>query len=202
MFMLLHFLRDKASDRKFRLFSCACCRRIWHLLTEVESRELVELSERYADGMATYDDLLIAVEAQAVLPSRWRFPHLAVASAAAFGAASYVGSAESYERAARYAASAVSLDDVGEKKAQCIMLCDIFGPLPFKEAAFDPSWLTSNVTALAQAIYDERTFDRLPILGDALEDAGCDNADILNHCRQPGVHVRGCWLVDLILGKK
>jgi hypothetical protein len=63
------------------------------------------------------------------------------------------------------------------------------------------TWRTSNVTALAQAIYCDRAFDRLPILADALEDAGCDNADILNHCRQPGEHVRGCWVVDLVLGK-
>ena len=66
----------------------------------------------------------------------------------------------------------------------------------------DPRWRTSNVTALAQAIYDDRAFDRLPILADALEDAGCTDADILNHCRQPGEHVRGCWVVDLVLGKE
>jgi hypothetical protein len=63
------------------------------------------------------------------------------------------------------------------------------------------TWRTSNVIAVAQSIYDDRAFDRLPILADALEDAGCDNADILNHCRQPGEHVRGCWVVDLVLGK-
>jgi hypothetical protein len=55
---------------------------------------------------------------------------------------------------------------------------------------------------LAQAIYDDRAFDRLPILADALEEAGCDTADILAHCRGPGPHVRGCWVVDLILGKQ
>ena len=55
---------------------------------------------------------------------------------------------------------------------------------------------------IAQAIYDKRAFDRMPILADALEDAGCDNADILAHCRGPNEHVRGCWVVDLILGKQ
>jgi hypothetical protein len=54
---------------------------------------------------------------------------------------------------------------------------------------------------MAQAIYNERGFDRLPILGDALEDAGCTDRDILDHCRGPGPHVRGCWAVDLLLGK-
>jgi hypothetical protein len=63
-------------------------------------------------------------------------------------------------------------------------------------------WNDSTVVKLAQGIYDERDFDRLPVLADALEEAGCDNTDILNHCRQPGEHVRGCWVVDLILGKE
>ena len=67
--------------------------------------------------------------------------------------------------------------------------------------AADPAWLTSDVVALARGIYDERTFDRMPILADALQDAGCDSADILNHCRGAGPHVRGCWVVDLVLGK-
>ena len=63
------------------------------------------------------------------------------------------------------------------------------------------AWNDGTVRKIAQAIYDERAFDRLPILADALEDAGCDNADILNHCRNGGEHVRGCWVVDLLLGK-
>jgi hypothetical protein len=58
------------------------------------------------------------------------------------------------------------------------------------------------VTALAQSIYDQRRFADMPILADALAEAGCTNADVLNHCRQPGEHVRGCWVVDLLLGKE
>jgi hypothetical protein len=72
---------------------------------------------------------------------------------------------------------------------------------PFRPATTDPSWLTSTVVALARGIDDERAFDRLPILADALQDAGCDHPDILTHCRSDGPHVRGCWVVDLILGK-
>jgi len=79
---------------------------------------------------------------------------------------------------------------------------DIFGPLPFRRSVLLPAWLTANVTNLAQAIYTDRAFDRLPILADALEDAGCTNRDILDHCRQPGEHVRGCWVVDLVLAKE
>jgi hypothetical protein len=69
-------------------------------------------------------------------------------------------------------------------------------------SSLEPAWLTSTVIALAKGIEDERAFDRLPILADALQDAGCDNADILDHCRGPGPHVRGCWVVDLVLGKE
>jgi hypothetical protein len=64
------------------------------------------------------------------------------------------------------------------------------------------AWNDGTIPKLAQAIYEERAFDRLPILADALEEAGCDNADILAHCRQPGPHVRGCWVVDLLVGKE
>ena len=64
------------------------------------------------------------------------------------------------------------------------------------------SWRTSTVVALAKGIYQDRAFDRMPILADALQDAGCTNEDILQHCRDPKqVHVRGCWVVDLVLGK-
>ena len=72
---------------------------------------------------------------------------------------------------------------------------------PFRPVAFDPRWLTSTVVGLARGIYDERAFDRMPILADALEDAGCDDAHVLAHCRGDGPHVRGCWVVDLVLGK-
>jgi hypothetical protein len=80
-------------------------------------------------------------------------------------------------------------------------LRDVFGN-PFRPVTVNPTWQTATVVSLAQAIYDERAFDRMPILADALEDAGCTNADVLNHCRQPGEHVRGCWVVDLLLGKQ
>ena len=64
------------------------------------------------------------------------------------------------------------------------------------------AWRTSTVVALARGIYEERAFDRLPMLADALEEAGCEDADMLAHCRRSGPHVLGCWVVDLVLGKK
>jgi hypothetical protein len=77
---------------------------------------------------------------------------------------------------------------------------DLYGN-PFRPVTIEPRWLTSNVVDLSRTIYDERDFDRLPILADALMDAGCADESILSHCRSEGPHVRGCWVVDLVLGK-
>jgi hypothetical protein len=88
--------------------------------------------------------------------------------------------------------------------ALCGFLRDAFGPLPFRPVVIDSSWLKWNegtVVNIAQGIYDDRALDRLPILADSLEDAGCREADILVHCRHPGPHVRGCWVLDLLLRK-
>ena len=73
---------------------------------------------------------------------------------------------------------------------------------PFRPVPFDPRWRTSDTVGLAQAIYDDRAFERMPILADALMDAGCEDEQIIGHCRGEGPHVRGCWVVDLILDKK
>ncbi len=81
------------------------------------------------------------------------------------------------------------------------LLRDIFGK-PFRPVTPDPRWFTSTVVDLAKAIYEGRAFDRMPILADALMDAGCDSEEIIEHCRGNGPHVRGCWVVDLLLGKE
>jgi len=82
---------------------------------------------------------------------------------------------------------------------QSDMLREVFGN-PFRAPLTpDADWLTSDVVSLAEAIYDEQAFDRMPVLGDALEEAGCTEADILAHCREPGEHLRGCWVLDTIL---
>jgi hypothetical protein len=87
-----------------------------------------------------------------------------------------------------------------ERKEQAKLLHDIFGN-PFRPASINLAWLTSTVVALASQMYESRDFSAMPILADALQDVGCENEDILSHCRQPGEHVRGCWVVDLVLGK-
>src|SRR5207245_1142285 len=88
-----------------------------------------------------------------------------------------------------------------EGLAQGAILRDIFGPLPFRPVVLEPAARTPGLTALAHTIYEDRRFQDLPILADALEEAGCTNTDILTHLRQPGEHVRGCWVLDLVLGK-
>jgi hypothetical protein len=91
-----------------------------------------------------------------------------------------------------------------ERAAQCSLLRDIFDH-HFRAVTFDPDWLAWNdscVVRIARSIYDRRTFEEMPILGDAFEDAGCTDAAILDHCRAPGPHVRGCWLLDALLGKE
>jgi hypothetical protein len=87
-----------------------------------------------------------------------------------------------------------------EEAEQCRLLRDLFHS-PSVKPVIDPEWLTPTVVLLARGIHDERTFDRLPYLADALQDGGCDDERVLEHCRGPGPHVRGCWAVDLVLGK-
>jgi hypothetical protein len=107
--------------------------------------------------------------------------------------------------AATEPANGVGLTEEAELALQAKYLRCIVGRLPFRPVSIPPAvlaWNGGTVGRLAQAIYEERGFDRLPILADALEEAGCGNADMLSHCREQGTHVRGCWVVDLLLGKQ
>jgi hypothetical protein len=89
--------------------------------------------------------------------------------------------------------------EVGEEPSRLVR--DVFGN-PFRPVLFDPAWVTSNVLSLARTAYEETSFDKLPLLANALEEVGCTTSDFLAHCREPGPHVRGCWVVDLVLGKQ
>lgn len=102
----------------------------------------------------------------------------------------------------RVAATAceLSADPAAEYLAQAVLFRDIFG-FPFRPVAFDPAWRSETAVALARGMYDGRDFGLMPVLADALDDAGCDHPDVLAHCRdRDGVHVRGCWVVDGVLG--
>jgi hypothetical protein len=94
------------------------------------------------------------------------------------------------------------ISEEAEKARQALLLREVVGN-PFRPVRLHPAWLgwaDQTVPRLAEGVYEEGAFDRLPILADALEDAGCTCADILSHLRGPGPHVRGCWALDLILG--
>jgi hypothetical protein len=197
----------KRNHRKLRLWSCACCRRLGELLTDPRSWNAIEVAERKADGLADKDEMQKARKAAALVPRvRQKLrgtPAEWAASAAHFllnpCAADFSQTAAIRASIARAESGATTRET--EDRVQFELLRDVFGN-PFRPLTFHPSWRTSAVVALAQASYDERTFDRLPILADALEEAGCTNSDILAHCRGTGPHARGCWVVDLVLGKK
>jgi hypothetical protein len=201
---MLEFLRGTASDRKLRLFAVACCRRMWNLLKDERSREAVAVAGRYADGLATEKEREEAADAA---DAANRLTYFAAPAAAAIRPDAVLAAEGASELSAAYAVDADAPSET-ELAAQATMLRDIIGN-PFRPVALDPAWRTPTVTALATAAYEERhlptgTLDtqRLAILADALEDAGCDNGDILSHLRGPGPHVRGCWAVDLLLGKE
>lgn len=203
---MLEYLEGGASDRKLRLFAMACCQRIWRLLTDSRSRGAVEIAEKVADGKVGREELTFgraaADRAHFEAPRSANFRSLDAAPNATEDDAfcSATDTAASAADAMQLAASGDGTAKVMERQQQAHLVRDIFGN-PFRPVTFEPAWLTVQVLELVQSIYEERAFDRMPILGEALEAAGCDNADILSHCRDAGPHVRGCWVVDAILGK-
>jgi hypothetical protein len=198
------------SARKERLLGCICCRSIWHLFTDERSRLSVEAAEQWADGEVPDQVLaemrIAAQKAQETVSRRVadEAPFEDRTRLEAVRAAIQVAELDKHEvcMAAHHARSAIKYSSSREKEQQLTPLIrDLVGN-PFRPVTLNPVWQTATVTSLAQAIYDERAFDRMPILADALEDAGCTSAAILQHCRQPGEHCRGCWVVDLLLGKQ
>ena len=205
--MLLEF-PGTPSERKLRLFGCAVCHRIWELMDDARCRKAVEASEQYADGFLAERALdNISADAEFAWDQAIREPggddrvDARLARAASYSSSPWL-SLDVLMEGVNAAAEVAPGGAVNERHAQANLLRDIFGN-PFRSVDFNPAWRTSDVLLLAQGIYDDRAFDRMPILADALQDAGCDNDDILNHCRDTNqVHVRGCWVVDLVLGKK
>jgi hypothetical protein len=218
---MLAIARGKVSARKMRLFAVACCRRVSQLLPTAGTSSVIDIAEQYADGLlndielgqcqsaaqaacrvVSYSNLLadptvFAVRAayHAVSKSQFSVPYAAknVANAVAVLAGA---------RTPQQVEDSTARQD--EFVHQVAVLRDLVGPL-FQTLTIDSRWLLWNdrtVPMIARGIYHERAFDRMPILADALEDAGCGDADILRHCREQGQHVRGCWVIDLLLGKE
>ena len=236
---MLDFLRGKASDRKLRLFAVACCRRIWPLLTDENSRKAVEVAEQYADGLGTCEALSDPwpLHFPNPTPSKPSEPSIAKAEASACDAARLAAARDTRTmgmefftpQVVRYAAWAVAWKIVGyaknaaqaeswasawdqaatdEYKEQVLLLRDIIGN-PFRpSAALASSLLILENLALAHSAYEERklpegTLDpaRLVTLADAFAAPGCTDASLLAHLRSPGNHVRGCFAVDVVLGR-
>jgi hypothetical protein len=201
-------LRFRVSGRKLRLFALACWSRLRHLIAE-ELRGTLDLLERRADGLLTPQQAREAgVEAWRVLTGLTLGPRerevctrltTAVADPGAWNAAA-TASRTALDAAAWIGDWAIA----AEEKAQCDLLRELFDPFrrPPRVRAAPPWAVDRAVLGVAASVYEERCFAELPVLADALEDAGCTDAAILDHCRGPGPHVRGCWCLDLILGKE
>jgi hypothetical protein len=207
-------IRAKSSPRKMRLFVCACFRPFWSFVTCQEQffpewfRALdrwvpaaLLASESYADGAISKKELRAAAQGGDTGSTYGKTggPH---------NVAWYMCRSDA-EEVLRTLASILAVCNEGKlsfplrSTIQAIRI-DLFHVKDETIQSLDPEWLTwkhGTVPKLAQTIYDDRRFDLLPILADALQEAGCTNADILLHCHSPGPHVRGCWVVDLLLGK-
>ena len=227
---MLIFLFESGSDDSHRvgrlslrqgtLLGAACCRRLRFVDADEVNRTWVAIAERKADGLldegehaATRHACRVAAE-HALAGCRGdandRSPNDGDAAYCATEAVSLLlhmadpsltkSILQLCGEAAWYAGAR---DPEGaETRAQSDILRDIVGN-PLRLITFSPSWRTDTTVALASQMYSSRDFSAMPILADALQDAGCDNEDILNHCRDPKqVHVRGCWVVDLVLGKE
>jgi len=229
-FPMLKCLRGKVGQRKLRLFACACCRRIWRLLVDERSRRAVEIAEQYAAEPTIQGTLQTAFQAadNAFADLRMYGAGYGYAATAARLTASVnfrkaanhcISIAELVTFAAADNDPRIRSSPLGyegfrseEKEVQCSFLRDIFGPLAFREVSIDSRWLAWNdgtVRRLAEAIYEERSLPDglldatgVGVLADALEDAGCADPILLEHLRGQGPHVRGCWAVDLLVGRE
>ena len=205
--------RPTISRRRLRLFAAGCCRCIWDLLVDERSKKVVAEAERFADGLVSWEEFsrtwLAGVPTWIPRGTYSAFSAAADAATATGDEDAASAAARAADRAAAAIAWSADLDSAAAwnsaKKGQADVLRDIVGN-PFRlPPAIEPAWLVWNdgtIRKIVQAIYEERAFDRLPILADALEDTGCDNVELLAHCRGDGPHVRGCWVVDLLLGKQ
>jgi hypothetical protein len=213
-----------AGGRKVRLFALACVRRVLALAGAAASREAVETAARFAEGRAdSYElhaadaaalDACFLIDAAGLGP-KGADPARTAAARAKYAAARAVAAAVKAQHCGRPACAAShaayyaawAADEAGradERAEQARLFRDIFGGAR-RPAAPQAAWLRWNdgcVERMARHIYDEERFADLPILADALEDAGCDDPDVLGHCRAGGAHARGCWVLDLLLGKE
>jgi hypothetical protein len=199
---MLRFVDATVSKRKLRLFACACCRRILDLIPEPRYRAAVEASERFADGLCNRSELqlarLDALEAHPGGDSNSTPGEFAAASVTRYRIVPrWIG------WLTRRASQQLRRTEEEEGANQAGMLREMVGN-PFVPLVLDPLWSRWNdgaIVRLAQNLYEENRHDDLPILADALEEAGCVQTELLDHLRKPGTHLKGCWALDLVLGQ-
>ena len=225
--IMIRFLEQQAGRRRrLLLFGCACCRRVWDLLQSESARRIVELSEARADGEANETELISAADSPdfacvdslfarqsktetqlsaRVVDALEAVRHLVEIPVDIGLIAQNTSGDKSHDfilsHRNNYGIGIGVRRDEAEFAEKARLLRDIFGN-PFRPVFFDPCWRTERAVGLAMKIYSERDFSLLSALADTLRDAGCDNDAILNHCRGGESHVRGCWVIDLILDKR
>jgi hypothetical protein len=198
--------------RKLRLYSCACCRRLPASVLEGPLGDAVECVEQFADGRASLDQLNRERERHGhgrnvgVWKNEW-LRHLFAANVLLWDGVRALGRLSDDFRS-RVQPGSTYWDELNtqgipilerERPFLAVLLRDIFGN-PFRPVTFNPAWRTDTAVAVARQMYDSREFGAMPILADALQDAGCEDEQVLTHCREPGPHVRGCWVCDAVLG--
>ncbi len=226
---MFEFVAWKASDRKVLLFGVACCRRIGHLFTDERHWPAIEVVEQFAEGKATVAELeeaerwaesrfhaaYLEIVGQdcgycdprvepyragwcltGCSPRREKPPYrMGAAVESAWAAASICNWADLPPGRRPFHEATPAPASVA---AQAALLRDVFVN-PFRPVAPEPFWFSASAVAIAREIYDERRYWNLHILADALEEAGCTSAELLDHCRSGGEHVRGCFVLDLVL---
>ena len=198
----LNYIFDRASDRKVRLLGIACCYAHWHALPNEECRRAVDTAERKVEGRATEMYFQVAVRDVGEFLASLLLDLSRHNDNTCTGRESEVAVLQGlliavHGRDYRFRWGVAGVPLIGG--SDCFS--EVFGN-PFRPVPAEPRWLTSTAISLARTIYYEKKFDRLPILADALEEAGCDDGELLAHCRGDRTHVRGCWAVDLVLGKE
>jgi hypothetical protein len=213
---MLAFLKGTASDRKLRYFLVACARRVLPAAPDEDMTEALAVAERFADGTVSRHHLARMRSALKTRHkdrvSRWSLlytDHIRSVPAWHATREQIVRAAKEGSRCCAWSSTRkfflgkfVGMEYPQEElAAQAGLLRDIFGN-PSRLVTLITAWLTSSLLARARAIYDDRAFNHLPVLANGLEKAGCTDPAILQYLRQPSPHVRGCWPLDLVLGKE
>jgi hypothetical protein len=230
---------QRGHNRRFRLFACECCRRIWNRIPEPVNHAAVMAVEELLEGRISPEEAIAAFEASSAVegtpdgsrrrsePGYWVVKYLGRGfyKMTAGASALIIAMDEICMMSTEYGKKAKDTFDVCYYTGDGIFLSPFLWPLPipqtiktelsfqtallhcifgnpFRPVAFSGDWRTETALILAQQMYESCDFEAMPILADALQDAGCENDDILTHCRGESRHVRGCWVIDQILGKQ